>query len=352
MTPLGIDVWVLTVPVVVVPVLVRNQRMVVFLGLACSAMLVVAGFVGPTGPMPLLWDALNRGMGLAALWLVAVMAIMIIKKSTQLDDAVRTLRREMDEHGHTRRQLALDEERLRLAIEGAGMGTFDVDLQTGKVVWSASNFRMLGYDTTSDRETTIDMWRSCVHPDDLVRVLEAREQALQRRSGYAIEYRIKRADNGEIAWLAVFGRFYYTESGEAVRFVGVAFDITRRKELEREAQQRAVLAVAAREQQRIGQELHDGVGQELTGLGLMAQSLAQRLPEAAAEKRIALRLLAGLFDDHDGHDRDQPQRRESHTPVQSVPQQGHGPGRTHEPRDDQHRRTRKAQDYHHALVSH
>jgi PAS domain S-box-containing protein len=294
LTPLGIDVWVLAVPVVVVPVLVRHHRMVVFLGLACSAMLVIAGFVGPPGPMPLLWDALNRGMGLAALWLVAVMAIMIIKKSTQLDDAVSTLRREIDEHGHTRRELALNEERLRLAIEGAGMGTFDVDLQTGKVVWSASHFRMLGYDTISDRETTIDIWRSCVHADDLARVLEAREQALQRRSGYAIENRIKRADNGEIAWLAVFGRFHYKESGEAVRFVGVAFDITRRKELEREAQQRAVLAVAAREQQRIGQELHDGVGQELTGLGLMAQSLAQRLPEAAAEKRIALRLLAGL----------------------------------------------------------
>src|SRR5262249_11109327 len=34
--------------------------------------------------------------------------------------------------------------------------------------------------------------------------------------------------------------------------------------------------------------------QELTGLGLMAQSLAQRLPEAAAEKRAALRLTWGL----------------------------------------------------------
>ena len=279
-TPLGIDVWVLNVPVIVVPLLVRNRRMVVFFSLACSTMLVVGWFVSPTGPMPPLWDALNRGMGLATLWLIAVMAVVLIKRSTRLDDALRVLQ--------------YNEERLRLAMEGAGMGTFDVNLQTGKVAWSATHLRLFGYEAMSGRETTTDLWRSCIHPDDLARVLEAREQSLQRRSAYSIEYRIKRADNGEIAWLAVFGRFYYNESGEAVRFLGVAFDITRRKELEREALQREVLAMTAREQRQIGQELHDGVGQELTGLGLMAQSLSQRLPEAATEKRIALRLLAGL----------------------------------------------------------
>jgi PAS domain S-box-containing protein len=293
-TPQGIDVWVLNVPVVLVPVLVRDHRMVVFLSVACTAMLVVGWVGSSTGPMPPLWDMLNRGMGLATLSLIAVMAIMIIKKSTQLDDSVSTLRREIAEHAHTRRELELNEERLRLATEGAGMGTFDVNLQTGKVVWSATHLHMLGYDTIPGRETNSDLWSSCIHPDDLERVLEAREQALQRRSIYSIGYRINRADNGGIAWLAVFGRYFYNESGEAVRFLGVAFDITRRKELERDAVQREVLAIAAREQRQIGQELHDGVGQELTGLGLMAQSLAQRLPKAAVEKRIALRLIAGL----------------------------------------------------------
>jgi PAS domain S-box-containing protein len=279
-TPLGIEIWVLNLPVIVVPVLFRNLRLVVFLSLACSAMLVLGLVASPPGGNPPSWDALNRGMGLATLWLIAVMAIIIVKGSTRLDNASRAM-----EHS---------EERLRLAMEGAGMGTFDVNVQTGKVTWSATHLRLLGYEAMSGRETTIDLWRSCIHPDDLARVLEAREHALHRRSAYAIEYRIKRTDNGEIAWLAVFGRFYYNESGEAVRFIGVAFDITRRRELERQALQREVLAITAREQRQIGQELHDGVGQELTGLGLMAQSLSQRLPEAAAEKRIALRLLAGL----------------------------------------------------------
>jgi signal transduction histidine kinase len=64
---------------------------------------------------------------------------------------------------------------------------------------------------------------------------------------------------------------------------------TRRQELERQ-----VVEIAAQEQRRIGQELHDGVGQELTGLGLMANALAQRLQERDPEQRMATRLVAGL----------------------------------------------------------
>jgi PAS domain S-box-containing protein len=297
-TPVGIEVWVLNLPVVIVPVLFRNPRLVVLFSLASSAMVVVGWLLSPPGYNPPSWDILNRVIGLAIIWLIAVMAISFITKTTLLDDALGRLRREIAERDLISQALEESEERLRLAMEGAGMGTFDVNLQTGKVVWSATHLRMLGYETMSGRQTTVDLWNSCIHPDDRARVLEAREQALERHSAYSIEYRIHRADNGEAAWLAVFGRYYYNESGEAVRFLGVAFDITRRKELEREAVQREVLGIAAREQRQIGQELHDGVGQELTGLGLMAQSLAQRLPEAAAEKRIALRLSAGLDSVH------------------------------------------------------
>jgi PAS domain S-box-containing protein len=299
LTPLGIEVWVLNLPVILVPVVFRSTRMVVFLGVACSAMVLVGFFVSSPSHNPLWWDVVNRGIGLATIWVTAVLVITIIKRSIRLDDALSRLRREIAEHGETSRTLEQSEERLRLAMEGAGMGAFDVNLQTGKVSWSATHLRLLGYETTSDRETTLDLWRSCIHPDDRARVLEAREQALQRRSPYSNEYRITRADNGATAWLSVFGRYHYNDSGEGVRFVGVAFDITNRKELECKLLEREVLAVTAHEQRQIGQELHDGVGQELTGLGLMAQSLAHRLRgEAAAEKRIALRIIAGLDSAH------------------------------------------------------
>src|SRR6185437_16040912 len=178
--------------------------------------------------------------------------------------------------------LQQSEERLRLATEGAGMGTLDTSLLTDQVFWSANQSSMQGFGPVSGRITTIDLWNSLIHPDDRERVLEAREVAMRQHAVYAVEHRIRPASDGETVWLAVFGRFYYDESGRAVRFLGVSFDVTRRKELERE-----VLEIAAREQRQIGQELHDSVGQDLTGLGLMAQSLAERMPATATEKGIA-----------------------------------------------------------------
>jgi len=71
-------------------------------------------------------------------------------------------------------------------------------------------------------------------------------------------------------------------------------NIIRRKELEYE-----VLQTAANEQQRIGQELHDSVGQELTGLGLMANALEQRLQAANVETQIMDRLASGISRVHD-----------------------------------------------------
>ena len=54
-----------------------------------------------------------------------------------------------------------------------------------------------------------------------------------------------------------------------------AFDVTERRRL-----QRAVLDAASEEQRRLGQELHDGLGQELTGLAMFARSLAVQAKQA------------------------------------------------------------------------
>ena len=68
------------------------------------------------------------------------------------------------------------------------------------------------------------------------------------------------------------------------------YQIVERKRLERE-----ILQVIAMEQQRIGQDLHDGVGQELTGLSYLAQSLYQKLGTAdSAEIDTAAEVAHGI----------------------------------------------------------
>ncbi|HUZ06266.1 MAG TPA: PAS domain S-box protein [Candidatus Paceibacterota bacterium] len=57
-------------------------------------------------------------------------------------------------------------------------------------------------------------------------------------------------------------------------FTGFVRDITERKQLEKE-----IAEISSREQQRIGQDLHDGLCQELTGIEFMCQGLGQKLAE-------------------------------------------------------------------------
>jgi signal transduction histidine kinase len=83
-------------------------------------------------------------------------------------------------------------------------------------------------------------------------------------------------------------------TGKVVGAAAISRDVTQQKLLERE-----VIEVAAREQQRIGQDLHDGTGQELTGLAMMAERLAGQLeerkdPEAGAATWIVDGLVQAL----------------------------------------------------------
>lgn len=78
--------------------------------------------------------------------------------------------------------------------------------------------------------------------------------------------------------------------GHPLCFIATGIDITEREQLER-----ALLDVSAREQRRIGQDLHDGLGQHLTGIAFMAKvhekKLAETDPVAAVEAGKLVRLV-------------------------------------------------------------
>lgn len=138
-------------------------------------------------------------------------------------------------------QVKVSEERLRIAIDEAGMGTWDLDLRTQELRWSRSSFTLLGLVPSESNLARNEIWRSRVHPADLASVDTALSQSRNTRSLYSQEYRIIRADTGAVRWLRVLGRFLYDESGVPVRNVGVFFDDTDRKVAEialREADRR------------------------------------------------------------------------------------------------------------------
>jgi PAS domain S-box-containing protein len=130
--------------------------------------------------------------------------------------------------------LSDSDQRLKLALDAAEMGSCDVDLRTGKGTWSRRHFLLLGYEPPEGDSglAANDMWQRLVHPDDLERVTEGLRRAKREGGVFRSEHRILRADNRQTIWVNVQGRFICDPSGEACRFIGVIFEVTERKAAE------------------------------------------------------------------------------------------------------------------------
>jgi two-component system cell cycle sensor histidine kinase/response regulator CckA len=117
-------------------------------------------------------------------------------------------------------------ERLRLAMESAGLGFWDADLATGRVTLSERWAAMLGY-TLEELGEERNPWKDRVHPDDLPAALEALESHLRGDSEvYETEHRL-RCKSGEWIWVLDRGRVVERGSdGTPHRIIGAQRDIT------------------------------------------------------------------------------------------------------------------------------
>lgn len=123
------------------------------------------------------------------------------------------------------------EERLRIAVEGSGAGFYDLDLASGEGVWSQAAFDMLGVPATLDNRAHFTMWRDRLHPEDAGAVLAAHAAAEAELGKLVVEYRIIRANDGDVRWLSTYGRIYQRPDGSR-RSVGIVLDTTERRRAE------------------------------------------------------------------------------------------------------------------------
>jgi PAS domain S-box-containing protein len=121
-------------------------------------------------------------------------------------------------------EYASDRVRWGLAIDAAGIGTFDWDLRSGELTWDERLVEMFGY-TPEGFDHTIEAFNARLHPDDLPRVGEALQHSIETRGDYDAEYRVVRPD-GETRWVHARGRTIADAQGRAEHVLGAAYDTT------------------------------------------------------------------------------------------------------------------------------
>jgi PAS domain S-box-containing protein len=146
--------------------------------------------------------------------------------------------------------------------------------------------RIVGYSADELLQTD---FQSITHPDDLILDLNLTQELLEgKRSHYDLEKRYLHKD-GHTVWIHLSVSLVHDEHGAPLYFISQIQDISERRRLER-----SLGELMSSEQQQLGRDLHDGLGQELTGLSLLASAFATSAERSGSPLAAEARALAQI----------------------------------------------------------
>jgi PAS domain S-box-containing protein len=148
-------------------------------------------------------------------------------------------------------RLYVAEERIRLALEAADVGTFDYYPAAGVIRWSDRCNELFGL--PAGTKPGYAAYLEAIHPDDRHIIHEAMREVLSAGSSghYEIQYRAIGVNDSRERWLEEKGRVILDDAGRPARFLGTIRDITQRKQAEdalKKAKQDAENANRAKDQ--------------------------------------------------------------------------------------------------------
>jgi PAS domain S-box-containing protein len=185
---------------------------------------------------------------------LALVAIWRTARSLNRIDVVRTeaeavLRETTSDLQFSNEQLQRSEERLRLAIEGAGLATWHWNLLTGSFSWSTHLQVLHGFAPRT--RVTRPMLDDAIHPDDRAGFKAAVQRAVDEGREFQHEFRVIWPD-GSVHWLASRGRAFRGDAGRTQRVEGISMDITARRQAEEELRLAREQLEAAQARARLG----------------------------------------------------------------------------------------------------
>jgi PAS domain S-box-containing protein len=254
---------------------------------------LVAGKVyqlNPVGSPGFGWDdGLQTSVFVAVALLISWLTSMRLRAEGAVHKAYAGLEARIEERtGELSRSNALlreSEERFRLLVEGVADYAIVMLDSNGRIVsWNPGAARIFSF----SHDQAVGQNASTFYPQEEIArgkpaadLLEAAQLGRREDEGWRV-----RRDATQF-WANVITTALRDDEGRLRGFAQITRDVSELRSLEKE-----VLEISEREQMRIGHDLHDGVGQELTGVALLTQNLRQKLalqdlPEEAQAARIA-----------------------------------------------------------------
>ncbi len=138
--------------------------------------------------------------------------------------------RDVTEEYQIHEKLKESEVRYKNAERIAHFGSWEMDLATGKCIWSDEFFRICGYEPGSF-EPTAETGFKIIHPDDQNRAAKQVNNTIENGQPYDIIKRIIQKDNS-IRWVRSSGEAIYDIHGKPVKLIGSFHDITEQKRAE------------------------------------------------------------------------------------------------------------------------
>ncbi len=154
------------------------------------------------------------------------------ERTSELLKTNERLKQEIAERNQAEEALRQSELRLNLALNGAGLGSWDYNLETGEAIYDRRLAEMLGF-TLDEIQSHLPWWENLTHPDDWSRVMETFNAHLEGRTPlYEAEFRV-RPRLGDWKWVLARGSVVERDKdGKPLRVAGTYLDITERKRAE------------------------------------------------------------------------------------------------------------------------
>ena len=208
---------------------------------------------------------------------------------------------------------------LDLVLRNGNLALIDWDITTDRVDASPQLAELLGLDAGALPATGAELARY-EHPRDRARVRTELAAHLDGKSDeYYCEYRLRTA-SGRIRWVVASGRVIErAPDGRALEYRGTLKDVTEAIETEQELQRQLarsrdaarvsenlvhevrrleteIREVSQHEHERIGHDLHDGLGQELTGVSLLLKALEDAIARDAPQLTTRVRSVRDMVE--------------------------------------------------------